>query len=923
MRPFFLFTMPRSGGTALQRMLGGALRFWGESRDFLEKLREVAEGELRTLNGTTEYPEDTEVRGALDVILRRRAGDYGIWSSFCGRDSWEAAVAFYSWVLRSWPEGRILFLTRDEGDAYELSLEGTAPLWVPDYGSCAGNVLKRTREQRRWMQDFAEMNPSRCVLLETRDLGSYELLSARLEPLGLQVDPQAWDAADSQRPRNLKSMFGEMEQRRAAMAPEVEEIAAGAADPFLDDPEMLAELKEEWKREEHPDLPQRLRLPLPEAGEVAAGAVALHVLRYGAADWIRDCGDSLDGWAARHGLPVTVWDSPDPAYPHPKFCEVDMLRAFLAGESQWMIYVDADVFVHPSAPMLPLARGFTIAEDLPFRGGPHEHWAGWCRKHFPELATEGWGYRNAGVWACDREAAGRLLAVIAQPYHAGVMEQHHFNVWLMLAARGGMRMNVLADEWNSFASQRQAAWFHHLAGRGNKGKKLENLRALQLLPPPPESFRPAESRGPRAICYLWHSRHARWDELRHSLRSLREHFIDPPPVHIFGDRRPAWLVDGAGVTFHRAGPYEEALAAALQVADEVLLMNDDIDYLRRTSWDDLRVALTRGGNLLRRMRANLACSSRWKRGVGRATASLHHHGADHVADFSTHTPYLFERAKSLATLRRHGVWWKLPFETLYHNDHGSPRRPCGEEKTNTLPCGPEPRFLNHGAAGPDPRTQQELQARFATPAPWEKSSRPPKTVAVIISPGGRMPHADAFMRWNPELDLQILDVDRLHGAALHAAWRGADRALFQWWDDIGRSGDFDRVLFLEWDVKFSAGVDAVFPAAGDFLVPEVKTRDERWDWWAEIGRLPAGLQGHAAGIAPQAVVMISRRCLEAMTALPDYRQAIAADIFCELRLATLASAAGYPPQVVPGLSGVGIQRLDPGESPGVWHAVKE
>ena len=46
------------------------------------------------------------------------------------------------------------------------------------------------------------------------------------------------------------------------------------------------------------------------------------------------------------------------------------------------------------------------------------------------------------------------------------------------------------------------------------------------------------------------------------------------------------------------------------------------------------------------------------------------------------------------------------------------------------------------------------------------------------------------------------------------------------------------------------------------------------------------------------------------------------DAFCELRVATLATAAGYPPKECPGLREVNLHEKDPGDRPGVWHPVK-
>ena len=162
-----------------------------------------------------------------------------------------------------------------------------------------------------------------------------------------------------------------------------------------------------------PKPPAQLVLPVP--GVDPRPSVEIHTLRFGDAEWLRACVPSLDDWCRRHDLPLTSWSDPGDRYPSPKFVEIEMLQAFLAGAAEWMMYIDADVFMHPSAPVPDFLRepGFYIAEDRPSRGA--RGFPGWIREHFAAEAGS-WRYRNAGVWACDREAAQRLLEAIAPPF---------------------------------------------------------------------------------------------------------------------------------------------------------------------------------------------------------------------------------------------------------------------------------------------------------------------------------------------------------------------------------------------------------------------------------------------------------------------------------------------------------------------------
>ena len=1128
MIPFFLFTGPRSGGTSLQRMLDltPGVRCGAESFDWLERLRglTVPEDEPGAEWGRVErQSEKCEVirekwqgremlRDKIAVPLH--CGYYGIRSSFCARDTWDEAVGFYSWVLATWPEARVIFLARKDEEALEYSLEVTWPLWIPKYGTCNGNVLMRARDQRQWMLDFAEMNPGRCTVIDTEDLADYEGLRWKLERAGLPLSRMAWEAMDTERPGARTRIRGAIEllATRREDDPAADWVDGMPLPELNFDNEVGKKLEKAIEEQleriegrgrwEQKEIEGAIRPEYPKE-KAATEGVMVYTLRYGREPWMAECGGSLKAWTERHGLELRVWRETDPSYPHPKFAEVDMLRDFLKSEARRMIYVYADVFVHPTAPMMEDHDGMAIMIDLPFRGAEHLVWGTWCRNHFPGLETEGWQYRNAGVWSIDRLAAEQLLAVIEKPYHEGVMEQHHFNVWLMAAAAKGMVIHDLREAWNTFAGQNKAAWFHHLAGRGCKLKKLNRLRDLSLLPQKPEEFEERAATAGRAVCYLYKAAEARGEELRYSLRSVWEHLVDCPEIHIFGDERPEWLVDGKGVHFHLKPGYPEALAAALQQADEVLLMNDDIYYLRRSTWEDHRTARTRGRNLIKRMARNLANRSRWLRSVGRATASLHHHGVDYVRDFSTHTPYLFEREKSLATLRRHGVWRKVPFETLYHNDHGTPHRRCGVEKAMKVPADAAARWFNHGAGGADPQSEEELKAMLTESAPWELKedfepsrrgyqgwfdyqdiyrrivdeapegativevgvweggslgylaeyaahrrkklriigydafhvanelgsprnlrsdaweamvrenlsqtgmevelvrsdsaeaagrhedgsvfavwidadhsklavkrdvlawlpkvarggifaghdlnirevkegidaagievepvsrrswmmTRPTRsrTLTVFLAVGGKLPHLEEFKRWNPHAETQVIELPKLEGEALRVAWRHGDRPLLEWWETKGRFTDAERVVFVEWDVKFSAAVDDVFPRGADFLGPDVHELGDGWMWWDELERLPAGLRKHAMGIAPLSVLMFSRRCLEAMRLHPLKEEAMAADAFCEMRIATLATAAGYAPRECRGLKNVQLVNRDPGSAAGVWHPVK-
>lgn len=231
-----------------------------------------------------------------------------------------------------------------------------------------------------------------------------------------------------------------------------------------------------------PELMAWLDEKFPAEAVPAPGKVEVHTLRFGDRWWMQLCVPTLDAWCAKHGHPLTIWnaDNINPAYPSPKFCEVDMLKQFLAGGSDWLLYVDADVYVDAGAPFSPPLQfpGFHIREDIP-GGGPRD-FRRWLRRNGKEVSA-GWIYRNAGVWACDRESARQLLAVISEPYLEGCQEQHQWNHWLSLAEDAGMPVVNLPPAWNAWAHESEPGAFYHIAGK-RKTTRLRQFRANGRIP---------------------------------------------------------------------------------------------------------------------------------------------------------------------------------------------------------------------------------------------------------------------------------------------------------------------------------------------------------------------------------------------------------------------------------------------------------
>lgn len=196
-------------------------------------------------------------------------------------------------------------------------------------------------------------------------------------------------------------------------------------------------------------------------------------------------------------------------------------------------------------------------------------------------------------------------------------------------------------------------------------------------------------------------------------------------------------------------------------------------------------------------------------------------------------------------------------------------------------------------------------------------------VVVLTNARCGVPHLGRFMKRNPEVPVHVVCGKALDGHDRTLAWRNCDRLIREWWLEQGQFLHFKRALFLEWDVVFDARIDEVFPD-GHFIGRDVHDpRMKNWQWFSETAALPTELQPHALGVSPLAALMISHECLDAICNHPLSDSLFEQDIFCELRLPTLAASCGYVPapnrEMLPHL---GCYPIAAGQGQGVWHSVK-
>lgn len=454
----------------------------------------------------------------------------------------------------------------------------------------------------------------------------------------------------------------------------------------------------------------------------------VHTLRYGNADWLQVCAKTLDGYCRRHGLDLRVWNNDVPReYPTAKFAVIDMLKAFLAGSAEWMLFMDADVFVHPHAPLPDMLDkpGFHAVTDVPHAEWI-PRWRQWCGEQFGITPDVRFIYRNSGVWLCDRAAAEAVLTQVRPPFVSKTQEQHQFNLWLWQASEAGMPLHFMDWRWNRLSYFMQPAWFFHANGK-DKFTYIKKLVNSGLIPHPPEQFKqPPPPTQERAIVYPWKSFKAKWKELQYSLRSVAKHFADKDcPIYILGTEMPSFLRPGGRIKYLDCWLYAEAIVTGTQLAKEVLWMNDDIVMLKDCGWDDFRQP-RHMGRLSEDTAKEMFHNGRntWAKGLGRVVLSLMAGGKREVLNYSTHIPYVYEADKVIEVLKQYGVWEKMPLETAYHNHFDAQAVPVTGFKSKGIPAGDET-VMNYIDSILDEGLVEFLQGRFPDPQPWElaKSAR--------------------------------------------------------------------------------------------------------------------------------------------------------------------------------------------------------
>lgn len=249
----------------------------------------------------------------------------------------------------------------------------------------------------------------------------------------------------------------------------------------------------------------------------------------------------------------------------------------------------------------------------------------------------------------------------------------------------------------------------------------------QWTPPKIEEFRISENLPkpvPRAVVWPWKANAATWTEIIYSMRSV-DKFLDDKecPFYVLADSIP-WFV--AAHKNHRVRVLEEplyqtAVLHGTQLADEVLWMNDDICLLQPCRWEDMKRETLRFGEISEGAALGWLSDPQvnpWRKGLARSVLHLKHRGINPVYDFSTHTPYIYEREKALEIFKIYGLWYKIPLETLYYNHFGTHSREVTTEKTRSLPA-PDALYLNYVDSLLTLELRKSLEEMFPEMSPWQ------------------------------------------------------------------------------------------------------------------------------------------------------------------------------------------------------------
>ena len=329
----------------------------------------------------------------------------------------------------------------------------------------------------------------------------------------------------------------------------------------------------------------------------------------------------------------------------------------------------------------------------------------WCRRFF--------GYRE-DTTVMPRQSSYEGIATLAS-CHGHIISNSTFGWWgAWLGERRHGGPVIVPELWHhggkSYGDWNPVPARWNRIGLGSPKSASEPQEVLI------ESVLPNHE---RAVVYPYHADAERWHELRYSLRSIHQFFEDTDcPIYILGTRKPGWLIESHRVKYLGAYTYREALSKGVQLAKEVLWMNDDIVLLHPTTWADCRKTLYMkdvGPEFLENANTQ---GNPWREGCLKMLRALAGEGIREQRVYSTHTPYVYKREEAMEILKKYGVWEKFPMELAYFHHHAVDPTRVTTERAMGLPFGTA-RFLNYSDRTLTEELKRAIMTLLPERPPWE------------------------------------------------------------------------------------------------------------------------------------------------------------------------------------------------------------
>ena len=186
-------------------------------------------------------------------------------------------------------------------------------------------------------------------------------------------------------------------------------------------------------------------------------------------------------------------------------------------------------------------------------------------------------------------------------------------------------------------------------------------------------------------------------------------------------------------------------------------------------------------------------------------------------------------------------------------------------------------------------------------------------VLWMCKPDGDVVNLHHFIKNNPSIKYHIC---KNQENDIRTVWRNCDRSLRNWWLENRNLFSSEYLLVLEWDVLVTKKINIIFKPG--FSCVSTRDSSHKWDWLKESNML-VGMEPF--GFVPFAVLAFDRKALDYLC---DSRwdRLYEDDVFCELRVGSIAKRSGMQINILPGMGEVKYIKNNIIKGPGIYHSVK-